>query len=110
MTAKRRTRPAGQGKADDADEEFNELALNIYTGKALAHFPSVGTIKARMVAQTDALTPDESPECELLFNLLDELYTLIKFLPGDGEVFIELAREAAFIRTARFRGQLYPSS
>jgi hypothetical protein len=110
MTAKRRTRLAGQGKAEDADEEFNELAANIYTGNPQVDLPSVGTMKARMVAQTDAMTPDESPECELLYNFIDELYTLVKAHPDDGRMFVECAREAAFMRTARFRDQLYPAA
>lgn len=114
MTGKKSTMTGGgEGKGPRIEgDEYNDLTLNLYAevaGRSRPNAPSPAAIRARLIAQVGALLQDGAPEYEILFNLFDEMYTLAKkaVVHGDEMLYIELAREAAFTRTARFRGELY---
>ncbi len=86
-------------------EYLRSLSRNIYA--AGAPYPSPGQLKARMVELCDAAVHDESEEGDILFNIFDELYTLIEHAADEGPVLLEVARDAAFMRSSRFRDALY---
>ena len=101
---------AGKGAGDDlAGHETGAVSLADLTRSVFAdvdEHPSIHAVKARMAALFDMAASDESEACDVQFVLFDELQTLYRRWPDEVGAWLEIAREAAFARTAQFRAAL----
>lgn len=87
-----------------ASDEVQDLLRNTYT--TAESIPSVAMLKARLAAQFDLVVPDEATEGDILFNIMDEAFTLADIQRDEATMLLELLREAAFTRSSKFRRAL----
>lgn len=94
--AERRPAPEVSGPVDLAD-----TARGVFVD--VSEQPSISEVKGRMAALFDVAGDGDG---EALFLLFDELHTLYRKWPDETGAWLEIAREAAFVCTSKFRAAL----